>query len=214
MKTFKTIVLSLSIMSVSITSVSCGEVGAGLLSNLVANGANTGAAQTNTGATSTKTQLIMAGAGLLQQLLQGNKEMAGKKQTYEGTYTAQLLSYDAKSKGYLNNGAEKSMKATTTLTIGSSAVAISMPAIATDKGSMTQVTLTNLVATNNVYALSDNSTVTEGKLTVGGKTYDLANAYVQLTVNGTTSCAYTASIYFDFNEASQQYMHAMNLTFK
>lgn len=212
MKSFKTIALSLSVASMGVLSSSCGSVGTELLTNLVNTGNAMAASKAGNG-TSTKSQLIMAGASILQQLMQG-KDMAGQKQTYEGTYTAQLLVYDAKSKGYLNEGELKTTKATTTLTIGKSAVAISMPAIATNKGSMTQVTLTNLVATNNVYGLGDESRVTEGKLTVGSNTYDLANAYVELTINGTTSCAYTASIYFEFDEASQQYLKVMNVTFK
>ena len=188
---------------------SCGDTS--LVNALVQTGASV-LGGTDTG--STKYQLVNVGAQVLTGLLaNGNGAQQGTKQDYSGAYTAQLLTYG--SNGYQEAGKAASTTATTTLYVqNTGATGITIPAITANGASMTQVSLTNLTAQNGTYKLSDSSTVTEGKLTYNGQTYDLANAYVELTYSGTASCSYTASIYFNYNESKQQYMYAMNVTFK
>ncbi len=217
MKNIKNLCLGLAVASVSVMSVSCGSTGTGLLNDLLTTGASvlTGTTADLNTSTSTRGQLLNVGATILTQLLQNGVAQKGTNQQYTGTYTGQLLVYNKSSKQYEYKGSQTTMKnATTTLTVAASSTGITMPAISAGNASMTQVSLTNLVATNGVYGLSDSSTVTEGKLTYNGTTYDLANAYVELQYSGTTSCTYSASIYFNYDESLQQYLLAMNVTFK
>lgn len=213
MKKFRNLTLSLAIAGMSIASVSCGTTGTDLLNSLLTTGTSmaVGSMASNN---STKSQLITAGAQVLTQILTNRSAVQkGTSQTYNGTYTAQLLTFNKSAKNFQNSGSLVTKSATTTLVVNNASTGITMPAITAGNASMTQVTLTNLVATNGVFGLSDNSTVTEGKLTYGGTTYDLSNAYVELTYNQ-TSCSYSASIYFNYDETLQQYMLAMNVTFK
>lgn len=201
-------------------ATSCGEAGTSILSSLVGTGtALLTQSATTSSSNSTKSQLMAAGAGILSQMATNwvqNKasKQSGTKKEYTGTYTAQLLTYSASAKGYQNAGSPVTTNATTTLIIGKTSLGVTFPAITAGNAQMTQVSLTNLVANEkNVFGLSDNSTVTEGQLVYGGKTYDLANAYVELTATD-TQCAYTASIYFNYDEKSQQYLQVMNVSFK
>ncbi len=223
MKSIKNLCMGFAIVGMSVTSVSCGS-GGNILGDLLTTSASILAGGTTetlagyTGSSSTKSQLITAGATVLTQvvgnMLQGAGEAGGITQQYTGTYTGQLLVYNKSAKQYENTGklVTKS-NATTTLIVGSTSTGITMPTITAGDATMSQVTLTNLVATNGVYGLSEQSTVTEGKLTYKNQSYDLANAYVELKYDN-SSCEYSASIYFNYDESTKQYLQAMNVTFK
>lgn len=221
MKSLKRIMFGFAVAGMGLMVSGCGEVGNNLLNNLATASATMLAGSQNgqnTTGTDKKSQMTAAGVGILAQLLQGmtsgGAAQQGTKKTYTGTYTGQLLAYNKSQKNYANSGKLATQSnATTTLVVGTSSTGITMPAITAGDAKMTQVTLTNLVASNGKYGLGDNSTAIEGQLTYGGKTYDLANAYVELTYND-TACTYSASIYFAYDEAAQAYLYAMNVTFK
>lgn len=219
----------MAVLVMALSLVSCGVGGGQILSALAAQHANAAAngnaannnsmlealMQGKDANSSKKAQYATLGAALLSGILSNmnNAKMNANAKEYTGAYTAQLLVYKAESKGYATAGKEVSMTASSAVAAGASALTLSIPAVTAGDAQMTKVTITNLTATDNVYGLSDNSTCLEGKLTYGGKTFDLANAYIQLSYSP-ASVAYTASIYFDYNQAGDHYNYAMNVTFK
>lgn len=211
----KSAVFSLLLAGISVSMVGCGANDAQVLNMILASSAQQGGiSQVTTGNSSTKTALIRAGLAVLSGLVQNHQaKQTGTPQTYQGAYTAQLLTWSAQAGGYVESKAV-STTATSTLYISNNGLGISMPAITANGAAMTQVTLTNLVANGQLYKLGDNSMATEGKMTLNGKTYDLANAYVELAYSGTEALQYSASIYFDLDESIDQYRYAINLTFK
>lgn len=219
-----------AVLVMALSLVSCGVGGGQILSALAAQHANAAAngnAANNNNSmlealmqgkdanSSKKAQYATLGAALLSGILSNmnNAKMNANAKEYTGAYTAQLLVYKAESKGYVAAGKAVSMTANSAVAAGASALTLSIPAVTAGNAQMTKVTITNLTATDNVYGLSDNSTCLEGKLTFEGKTFDLANAYIQLSYSP-ASVAYTASIYFDYNQAGDYYNYAMNVTFK
>lgn len=205
----KNFIFSVMLGGASLSVTSCGG-GGDLLNSLIQTSATV---LGGTDTASTKYALVNVGAQVLSGLLTNNQgSLNGQEKQFSGAYTAQLLKYDTKSKGYAEAGKAVSTTATSVLYVQDKSLSISVPAINASGANMTKVGLTNLVATNGIYNLSESSTVTEGKLTYNNQTYDLANAYVELTYDG-TALKYSASIYFNYDEASKQYIYAMNVTF-
>lgn len=213
MNKIKTSVCALLLGCLGLSVSSCGGTDPNLMNALVIGGASV--LGQKLGADATKMALIKAGSSVLTGVIAAKQgAQKGTPQQFAGSYSAQLLTYDAKSKGYLEAGKPVTVSATTTLYVQNGQIgSVSFPAVQANNASMAQVTLTNLVVENNIYKLGDNSTATEGKLTCNGQTYELENAYVELGFGDATSLKYTASIYFNYNEELKQYMYAMNLTF-
>lgn len=228
MKSFKNISLGLcAAMGLGLSSCGTtgtqllqglGQVGTAVLTNGIASDNTTSALASAMATSGSSNTWANVGASVLGAVIQNyaNGQAAkGTAQTYEnGAFTAQLLVYNTSKKAYANTGTQVSTKATSTLTVSSSALALTIPTVTAGGATLSQTTITNLVATNGKYGLSENSTCTEGQLTYNGKTYDLANAYIELTYSGTTSLTYSASIYFNYDATSGQYLEAMNVTFK
>ncbi|MBQ0049171.1 MAG: hypothetical protein KBT12_02885 [Bacteroidales bacterium] len=225
----KTIKISALCFGMALMTASCGTTGTDILSSVLSAGLGAQTGQQATGAVgasttnslitgnSTGAQLGRLGVQVLTTYLTNRSQakanmQKGTAQTYQGTYTAQLLV--TQNGNYVNSGNPTTATTSTTLVVGSETVGVSFPAITAGGASMSQVTLNNLSANQGVYGVTTNSTCTEGTLTYGGKTYDLANAYVELQYNGTSSLVYSASIYFDLNQQTGHYNYAMNLTFK
>ncbi len=171
------------------------------------------------GLTATSCEEVLANldwATLLTQIL-GNVFNGGTTNSYQGTYTLQHLVADGKG-AYTLESEKLEFKGTTcTATKGrNNAVNLLLPG--TDgigDATMTNVNVYNLefvkdekngTVTNKI-DLGDNSSI-DGKLEIGGKTYDASNLYIDCTMTEDKLIIKEASIYFGDN-AEQ----AINITF-